>query len=458
MRLALLVALLAGCSDVVTPCAEGTLFVALALEGGTQAADTLVIGVSVDEGAVVETTIAHSPGVASGGIQIEFPRGYPRGSAVRVHVAASQSAVLLGASAVILTLTGGCERAQFTVSPSAPGDLGRADLSSPGDLPAPDLPGAEMAADDLATADLGSTDLAGVDLTCVPITEDCFNGGDDDCDGLADCADPDCTTGGSPVAECVSPPGSSTPGLLVQGAAPCPLAYPTKTPIGAVFSAGSCAIGSCGSSGSITGVCSVTFQDAGSDNTCGCAGSCPKQTYTSTQACAPYNIPGSNYHNISAQTWSVGSSTCPSTGAPVETPGSFATNDAFCETTRLGVGCSGGQACVPKAATHCVMIPGNAATCPSNYVQNSTRYFKSISDNLSCACSFVATPGDCTSTAGLYDSSCNNFAGSPSPGCFTANWNGYYVGVSAAPGTCGPSFESAGSSQAADEQTVCCLP
>ena len=32
-------------------------------------------------------------------------------------------------------------------------------------------------------------------------TEDCFNGIDDDADGLADCADPDC----APATECVGP-------------------------------------------------------------------------------------------------------------------------------------------------------------------------------------------------------------------------------------------------------------
>ena len=52
---------------------------------------------------------------------------------------------------------------------------------------------------------------------CVPRTEDCYNGADDDCDGLADCANPDCV----PTTICVPRPyGPVGTTIAANGTAP----------------------------------------------------------------------------------------------------------------------------------------------------------------------------------------------------------------------------------------------
>ena len=68
-------------------------------------------------------------------------------------------------------------------------------------------------------------DLAGADLACVPgAPEDCFDGWDNNCDGLIDCADPLC----NPVAVCV-PAGAGLDHATVAGTLACPPQYPGET-------------------------------------------------------------------------------------------------------------------------------------------------------------------------------------------------------------------------------------
>jgi hypothetical protein len=428
-----------GCSPNVKECARGTVFVAVTLEGATQAADTLTIDVTVDSSPPVRTTLTHRPGAAVGGVQIEFPSGYPKGSSVTVSVTASAQGSALGESRVTLALDGACARALLSIAAAGSLDLGAADLATL----------------DSGAADLATVDLLTPDLVCIPTGfEDCFNGADDDCDGLVDCADPDC----APTAECVFDPGSAAAGTLLTGSVSCPTAYAQKTPVGANFTAGSCAMGSCASSGTILGECAVTFVDASADSSCGCAGnSCPTKVYSSVDSCVAWSIAGSHYHEFTTQVWSIGArSSCPVSGAPMKTAGSFSTNDTFCETAQKGGGCAAGQACVPKAGNHCTMLAGSQVACPAHYTNSAPRYFKSIDETLSCACSFIATPGDCTSTASLVDPTCTTFSGGPNTGCYIADWSSYYIKVARSGGTCSPSPQPSGISQAQDEQTICC--
>src|SRR5262249_15208565 len=95
--------------------------------------------------------------------------------------------------------------------------------------PIPDLAGADFAAADFATPfteDLSFVqpvyDLSALDFAnCIPVAENCFNGVDDDCDGLADCADPsDCSS----IAACVPELAGASYGTYIDKTSTCPQA------------------------------------------------------------------------------------------------------------------------------------------------------------------------------------------------------------------------------------------
>jgi len=73
-----------GCAPSVRTCADQTLFVTVTLDAATRQADRLIVDVSLDGGAARQTTLDHEPGRGSGGVQIEFPGGYPVGKTLTV--------------------------------------------------------------------------------------------------------------------------------------------------------------------------------------------------------------------------------------------------------------------------------------------------------------------------------------------------------------------------------------
>jgi hypothetical protein len=202
--LALLVALSGGCDPIVDRCAAGTLLVAVTLNGDSAAADQLDVFVALDGAASgVTSMVQHTPGTATGNLVIGFPNGYPRDSSALVEVTARAGLTALGFGRASATLGPGCQATTLQVDALA-GDGGSDSDGAAGDLSAPDaLGGPDLASVDLQAASLDLTvppDLAcpggGVEL--------CFNGADDDCDGMTDCADPDC----APVALCVPSVGA----------------------------------------------------------------------------------------------------------------------------------------------------------------------------------------------------------------------------------------------------------
>lgn len=302
----------------------------------------------------------------------------------------------------------------------------------------------------------------------------CFNGTDDDDDGLADCADPDCR-----AATCApaAPAGWSGPASLTAGADDAPRGCPeTLTPVAGGSGAlsappATCAACSCGApSGGVCGVGSTILY--ASNNVC--SGEIetvvepltPNDCHTfsisdpSTQAfgeVVPVDTPGS----------------CPPAGGgETVSPATFAEPALLC-TDSAGVGC-GDQVCVPAAdeplTQICVFADGDVA-CPAGPYSVKTVVFTGIDDTRGCtpcACS-SATAESCGGTTNLFtNSNCNGTPVIvPHDGSTCESFDDLFPGASAmfmpaggpTGGSCAPTGGSAkGMATASAPVTVCCQP
>jgi hypothetical protein len=456
VRYACVLALVAaGCGASVKKCKDQTLFVRVTLDSSTAQADQLVVDVRLDGGSPVETQLDHRPGQSGGGIEIEFPSGYPAGHSARVDITANLAGATVGTGGVTIDSLGqGCQSTTLTVSAMQSGN----DLAMP--LDSGSLDGAA----DLAKIkpDLYSYDLAGADLVCVPSTEDCFNGVDDDCDGLADCADPDCTGGASPIAACVPDPGSFTAGTTVAGNTSCPGGWPTATPINSNLNNGSCQAGSC-SCMLQNDACSGQIVTYSSTTDCSGSEAAAAVPSTDTPCQGLVQIPAGTYYEFLGAGYS---GSCNKGGSPSKVAPGWSNAEKFCSGGALGSGCPAGSRCLPAGPNHCVLKAGSQLACPANYTLRTTRYYLDFDDSgRSCACTCsVNTAGSCsgTATVTLWDSpTCNNadlFANAG--GCMNNDVHGYnYYSLSGTvtSATCSaPGASESGTTSLNNEQTVCC--
>jgi hypothetical protein len=456
MRALVVVAALAACSPATKRCKEGTLFIAVTLAGAAGSADLLLVDVSLDGGTPQHTELPHTPGTAMGGIEIDFPGGYPKGRSAAVTLTATNGGTPVASDSQTITLNNACDALALVLTPGETGDLAGLDFAGL------DLQGLDMAvAPDLQLPDL----VTFVDLiNCMPTTEECFNNADDDCDGLIDCADPDCTNGGSPIATCVPDPASFAVGIFLPGSVGCPTSYPSPSPLGSNFSAASCATGTCsGPSTPSASRCGAgLFSAAAAD----CGAYSTVVNVSTTTSCVPFTpVPGGTYHFQSGPFWQHGGC-APTGGTAQKTPAAFAAHDTFCARPSFGSGCELGKVCVPAASTHCVLKAGAQLACPGNYILRTTRYFTNLDDPVTCACNSTLTAnGDCTGVlVHYYTSTSCGPAGFPlpNPNCDNADisaLNGAQtVGTPPSLGACTTGANAVGTSAPLDEQTVCCLP
>lgn len=454
------------CSPNVRPCADGTVFVSVVLQGDTANADALVVDITVDGVGTANVPLPHEPGQRTGGLLVEFPKGYPTGKTVHVNITARLGSVVLGSGGYGVVITQSCHAVEITIAPSGGGpDLAGADLVG-ADLTPPidDLTGVTQdltgIAQDLALVDL--TPPPGSDLTCVPAgLEDCFNNADDDCDGMVDCADPDCTGGTTPKAACVPSLSTGLYGTTIAGDVTCPSSYPQKTSLKSGFVPASCNAGtlSC-TSGEDPGYCQarrVGYAVAACNG-----GSLPEFKVFNTDGCTALPpLASSNSFKWDAPVWSAG--TCSATGSLQKVNATFSGTETFCASPpAIGAGCAAGFACVPTATNHCTTIVGDQATCPTSYSKRTTQYYLGIDDNLFCSYNCNGAQGACAngtllkSACGLGQAAVNSCL----PG--TDVTNGYdtvEVAPPSSPGACGvlqinPVFDSTPT----DPRTVCCTP
>jgi len=297
--------------------------------------------------------------------------------------------------------------------------------------------------------------------TCNAAVENCFNGVDDNCDGLVDCADPQCTGGASPVAQCVPSPGSATAGIL-STTATCPAAYPTATPLYAGLNAGSCAGGTCscvnGLNGSAT--CSASLVSKGGTSTdCNLGIGTSVFSGTSASGCMSFGaLSSTTWYQVNAPTLSA---TCnPTTGgSPIDNAPTWSTTDAFCAASAFGTGCASGQVCAPAAANHCVLATGDQVACTvAGYsTLNTTPFYTGYDDTgRSCACS-CDLGLSCSSVVGFGSGGCSSLY-AVSGGC-QKDLTYDHAEISAPSGTaCTPGATSSGSTSTTGfERTVCCV-
>jgi len=376
--LAAIALLLAGCPGT-RDCKPGTLLVAVTLGDAAATADSLEVDVSIDGAAPKHTSVPHAGGDRMGTIEVGFPSGYPQGRQVTVTVTAAHGgSALASATTPPQKLAEDCGNASLTLVQSAPADMSALpDMSALVDM---SLPG---------------------DMTCVfQSAEDCFNGIDDDCNGMTDCADPACT----PATDCVPAAGGSAGfalGTTVAPSAACPTLYDTTMPTdlhNGLSGGANCTGCSCNATVSCSGTLyvysSATACNADTTLTGGMSVGMVTNANMGTMCVVHSFAQGQTYRVGPYQTTS---SACTSAGTATKTTPSWSMNNRFCKTDKVGAGCSPGYVCVPKVTTsHCALADG-AQTCQPGYTPMGT-WYTGFSDTRSCgACACGAqTPGDCT--------------------------------------------------------------
>jgi hypothetical protein len=190
--------------------------------------------------------------------------------------------------------------------------------------------------------------------TCVAApTESCFNGRDDNCNGLIDCADPACISQGS----CVPGLPSSNLGIIVPQAAACPAGYDAAD-IDLFAGLANTGCGGCTCTpGQTSCTAPVYFYEGwgvqGQTNE-----ECNEDTpphdggvYVGdvTFVCPDEPLEESFWGGWRVGEFDVTTDACtPSGTSSPETP-TWAQTARFCQTRQVGGGCGAGDVCVPSA-------------------------------------------------------------------------------------------------------------
>ncbi len=105
--LAALAALAGAACDKESSCRPGTVFVHID-PGAHVTANQVGIDVSVEGGAPIHTSLPIPAGSRGGGVEVQFPSGYPSGKSVAITVTLSAGATVLASQRVDRVLTGEC--------------------------------------------------------------------------------------------------------------------------------------------------------------------------------------------------------------------------------------------------------------------------------------------------------------------------------------------------------------
>jgi hypothetical protein len=336
---------------------------------------------------------------------------------------------------------------------------------------------------DLAGADFTGVDFSGVDLLtpvdllpppdllnapdlrkpCVPSgAELCFDGVDNDCNGLTDCED---TAACSAIAECV-PAAAATAqyGAMIATGMSCPTHYGSPAFIGQTLSVpGGCSGCSCTPSL----VCATTLHQFPANT---CAGSTMDWPIDNT-ACWPINLTtrAAGVDLITSLPH------CAPSGVPGVPPATWAQSAQFCQTTEVGFCPTAGSVCVAKTggSKHCTLDAANAS-CTGNYaLQGGGTWYTGVTDNRTCGASCVCgnpSGGSCGTQAfpkvfQNQAAGCGGAAATFNPGtCLNNLGLSSYLGatVSVAAGSeslpaCQPSNAVSGTATASGQSTLCCL-
>lgn len=230
--------------------------------------------------------------------------------------------------------------------------------------------------------------------------ERCDDGIDNDCNGLADCADPAC----QPTHQCVdpAPAGWDLVAFAPDARPACPTGYGASSDVKSVLGsgAGTCSCACTPTTGSCTPI-SVTVSDAA-----GCGGTTSTASNIAPNASCtklPTNVTVPNVNNPPSKlTFGAAPSAC--AGSVTLAGGSLAQGRACATPAAKGTGCQGSQVCVPKPtgfAGLCVSKTG-ATACPAGaYTQQRTAGTDLSNDGRGCgACTCETKP--CAGTITLF--------------------------------------------------------
>ena len=499
----------AGCSKSES-CRPNTLFLSVSL-GPYASADRLDVDVTVGgvDGAAgtSQHTQLHLPGGANGGVEIEFPAGYPAGHVAMVTLTLYAGNAPLATQLVSQLLASTCTAARVDFGGTsdagseggsggaggAPGGAagaggqggaaggtgagGRAGSVGTGGAGAGGAAGGAGAGGAAAGGKGGGVGGAGGSSVCVPTgAENCFNGLDDDCDGHIDCDDSDC---GPSVAECVAMDPTSAPiGMLSGvGAGACATTgYLNETALMANLTVPDCAgdpaAGGCSCK---PGAVSCSTNLTGFMTAAECAAT------TSTGESAGSFKTGQDNNCLAIPSWKTSTSGdifgiattpftataagCTASGSPSTKAPTWGTNATFCSTKTIGAGCGSGKVCVPAAPANslCQLYDG-AHTCAAGSSQSPWNTGYSGSQTCGpCTCG-SQTGANCDNvvlTNGS-DYTCSGYGTATAAGgrlCFPGG--GIYepgVQFSGTPtaGSCQPMSAATGSITMTGLKTLCC--
>jgi len=307
-------------------------------------------------------------------------------------------------------------------------------------------------------------------------TELCFNGVDDDCDGLVDCDDPDC----NPTAVCVPDPGAGSFAVgvaLTGGGAACPPSFGSPTTINSgLTGAQSCDGCSCGPGQTTCSLQSIDY--LGDDQLDNCLANNLVNTTSAVERliitsgesdgnCTPAGGGVASGIRVSTR-WPDALQTSLSCGAPSGSPSlpaaTWANMMTFCPAAVQGAGCAAGQRCVPRAdpsvgSVECVLAVGTAS-CPAGYTDSGPKY-GGFDDQRSCGACSCSNPsgGSCAGVTLHQRTSC----GTPDDRVVPFGFGdcgmefSYLLSGSPAAPLCDSSSPVLGSLTPTDPFTLCCL-
>jgi hypothetical protein len=462
--------------DKQSSCRSGTVFLHVDLGPFTSGVSELDVGVSVDGATVMHTALAVMPGMRTGGIEVQFPEGYPAGRSVMIQVTVQAAGTDVAIHTFTVVPASGCEAVDVTLTRSDAVTGAGGEAGTLGSVAGTGGPGAKGGAGGSVGGTssggrggtggvAGSTGRGGTDGTCRPTgPENCFNNYDDDCDGNIDCADSDCTA----VAQCAPLDPGGLLGVMVSGLASCPSGYTDVYTLMSGPNAGGCTGCSCRPP---TVTCSATVYSFGTATACASATTpgVAELTFSSTQLCTVPSWIGSTQgtiYGVQASAFVVSlSGGCVPSGTPTLSPLIWVNTSRFCAPSMVGSGCGGGQVCAPPvAASRCAMFDG-AHPCPPN--TTASYWYTGASDGRtcsSCACG-TATGASCSGVALSVgsDYSCSMVTQTVGPGqrkCYPgAGVNSPGLVFSGAPTTptCAGSSTVSGTIAPTGMKTVCCL-
>jgi hypothetical protein len=509
--LGLLAALAGTACEKQSSCRPGTIFVQVEVAPFITA-NQVDIDVSVAGGTPVHTQLHFPAGTRSGGVEVQFPAGYPSGKTVDITLALSAaSGPVLATRTVHITPTGECDAITVDFGAGDGGAGGAGGVTGGGGGGAAGgaagsggstggaagtaggtggaAAGRGGSAGGTAGAAGGTAGAAGRGGTggtagttggrggaggsCVATgAENCFNNLDDDCDGRIDCADSDCTP---TVAQCVALDSTGGKvGFMIGVSATCPPGYTDQTVINKAPTGGACTGCSCRVP-TVT-ACTATIASYATAADCGTAsnpGTIAVNPFSSTQPCTTPSWPGSasgTIYGIQPGPFTpVLSGSCTPTGTATPGAVTWAVQNRFCAATMVGGGCQTGQFCVPvNAAAKCALFDGTHS-CPAG--TNADAWYTGVTDTRTCgACSCGAPTGQGCSGMRINvgtDYTCSpNVTATLTSGqryCYT-NASGVYspgiqfTGSPTQPTSCPASAQASGFLTQTGPKTVCCLP